>query len=53
MFDMKYTDEQRFQARNRFFQGETIPEISAALNIERRTLYNWRDAENWSIARRF
>ena len=51
MFDMKYTDEQRFQARNRFFQGETIPEISAALNIERRTLYNWRDAENWSIAR--
>lgn len=51
MAGMAYTEEQHLQARNRFFQGETIPEIAAALNIERRTLYNWRDAENWTTAR--
>lgn len=48
---MSYTEEQKQEARNRFFQGETIPEIAVALNIERRTLYNWRNAESWMIAR--
>lgn len=48
---MSYNDEQKQQARNRYFQGEKIPEIAEALSIERRTLYNWCKSENWPVAR--
>lgn len=47
---MTYTEEQKNAARNRFWKGETIPEIARALGIQKRTLYNWQAAENWSVA---
>lgn len=48
---MAYTDEQKQDAKNRYFLGETVPEISKTLNIERRTLYNWLKSESWATAR--
>ncbi|MDD5699029.1 MAG: terminase family protein [Victivallaceae bacterium] len=44
---MKYSDELKTQAKTLYLQGQTVPEISSALNIERRTLYNWVKAEKW------
>lgn len=48
---MKYTDEQKEQARTLFWQGSTIPEIAAALHIEKRSIYNWSKAGRWNAAR--
>lgn len=34
-----------------FWQGVTIPEIATALDIERRTVYNWSKADDWKALR--
>ncbi len=49
--NMIYTDDQKLDAKRRFFHGEKIPEIAAATGIERRTLYNWAKGEDWTTAR--
>ncbi|MEI8244366.1 MAG: terminase family protein [Lentisphaerota bacterium] len=47
---MKYTEEQKNQARALYLGGQTVPEIVVALNIERRTLYHWVKTEGWAAA---
>lgn len=47
---MKYTDDQKNQARALYLGGQTVPEISVTLNIERRTLYLWVKSDGWSAA---
>ena len=47
---MKYTDDQKNQARALYLAGQTVPEISVALNIERRTLYLWVKSDGWNKA---
>lgn len=47
---MGYTDEQKKEAKNRYFKGDKVPEIAAALGIQRRTLYHWIKEESWFVA---
>lgn len=47
---MEYTDDQKNQARVMFLAGSTVPEIAVALDIGRRTLYNWAKNEGWAEA---
>ena len=45
---MKYSDEQRDQAKKLYLDGNSVPEIEQQLGIERRSIYNWIKAENWN-----
>ncbi len=42
-----YSTEIKQTAKNLFIKGWTITEISKQLNITERSLYNWRDKEEW------
>ncbi|MCX4187179.1 terminase large subunit domain-containing protein [Methylophaga sp. OBS4] len=43
----KYTAEIKETAKKLFIKGWTIPEIGKETGVTERTLYNWRDAEQW------
>lgn len=43
----KYSAEIKETAKKLFIKGWTITEISAETGVIERTLYNWRDAEEW------
>ena len=50
LLHMKYSEEQKSEARRRYFAGEKVVAIAGALNIERRTLYAWIKAGGWPAA---
>lgn len=43
----KYTAEIKETAKKLFIKGWTIQEISKETGVTERTLYNWRDSEQW------
>ena len=45
----KYSAELRNTAKNLYIKGWSIPEISKETGITERTLYNWRESENWEM----
>lgn len=44
---MSYTKEQKIEAKKFYLKSYKVPEIEAELGINRRTLYNWIEAEAW------
>lgn len=45
----KYSAELRNTAKNLYIKGWSIPEIRKETGITERTLYNWRESENWEM----
>lgn len=43
----RYSPELKTLAKARYIKGYTVGEISKELKITERTLYNWRDADEW------
>ena len=44
----RYPQEIKDLCKQFFVKGWTIPEISNEMNVEERTLYNWKNGDNWA-----